>query len=252
VSTTAAVKSPVRIGLLGPNGRMGKQVIALLSSEFQNRAELTALVGKDHSTDGLLACDVVIDFSNPGAVVNLASKIQAKAGGPALVVASTGWTLDQRKVLEAASQFVPMVISSNFSLGVLAFMEILKVASPLLDSLGYLPVIEETHHRHKKDAPSGTALSLQRIISPMAPGGVQTHSVRAGEIVGDHQVSFHGTSDVIRIEHSAQNRDIFARGAIEAALWIVSARTRSENPVAHGMIPAETFFSDFKATQASV
>jgi 4-hydroxy-tetrahydrodipicolinate reductase len=234
------------LGVLGCEGRMGKRVIELAASEFASQAELKALVGRAHSTEVLLDCDVVIDFSNPEAVMNLSSKITIAKKGPALIVASTGWKLDQRKILEDAAQIVPVVMSSNFSLGVLAFLEILKSAAPLLDSLGYLPVITETHHRHKKDSPSGTALSIQRVISPSGPGGVQTHSVRAGEVIGDHQVSYYGTSDILRFEHTAANRDIFARGAIQAALWL--ARKRQADSYFHGMIPVDVFFSDFKAT----
>jgi 4-hydroxy-tetrahydrodipicolinate reductase len=242
------------LGVLGFNGRMGKRVVALLGpepgSEFGHRAELKALVGKNHSTEGLLGCEAVIDFSNPEAAVNLAAKIVAARMGPAVVVASTGWKLDQRKALEGAAAFVPVIMSSNFSLGVLALMEILKAAAPLLDSLGYVPVITETHHRHKKDAPSGTALSLQRTVAPAGPGNVQTHSIRAGEVIGDHQIAYFGPSDVLRFEHSAQNRDIFARGAIEAALWL--ARKRGADPYFRGMIPVDVFFSDLKASKASV
>ena len=109
-------------------------------------------------------------------------------------------------------------------------------------------MITETHHCHKKDAPSGTALSLQRLIAPAGPGNIQTHSVRAGEVIGDHQVSYYGTSDILRFEHSALNRDIFARGAIQAALWL--ARKRGADPYFHGMIPVDVFFSDFKAAKA--
>ena len=240
--------SKTSVGVLGSNGRMGKRVVELISAEFAAHAELKAMVSRDHSTEALLGCDVVIDFSNPEAVVNLAAKITATGKGPALIVASTGWKLDQRKTLEHAAQLVPVIMSSNFSLGVLAFMEILKTAAPLLDSLGYLPVITETHHRHKKDAPSGTALSLQRLIAPAGPGNIQTHSVRAGEVIGDHQVSFYGTSDILRFDHSAQNRDIFARGAIQAALWL--ARKRGADSYFRGMIPVDVFFSDFKAAKA--
>lgn len=242
--------SHTAVGVLGFEGRMGQRVVALLGDEFKTKADLKALVGPTHSTELLMGVETVIDFSSPDAVVNLASKIIAAKKGPALVVASTGWQSDQRTTLERAAQFVPVMISSNFSMGVLAVMEILKTAAPLLESMGYTPVITEAHHRHKKDAPSGTAISLQRIISPENPSGVQTHSTRAGEVIGDHQVSFYGPSDVIRLEHSAQNRDIFARGAIQAALWL--ARRRKGDELFRGIIPVDVFFSDLKAPKASV
>jgi 4-hydroxy-tetrahydrodipicolinate reductase len=242
----------ISVGLIGCDGRMGKRVVALMASEFQKRAELKALIDQNSSPGNQMGCAVVIDFSTPEAGANLASRISAARSGPALVIASTGWTADQRKQLEEASQFVPVLMSSNFSLGVMALHEIIKISAPLLDSLGYKPVITETHHHHKKDAPSGTAFALQRTIQQTlgSSSDIQTHSIRAGEIVGDHQISFFGSSDWIRIEHSAMDRDIFARGAIEAALWL--AERRGKEPAFHGLIPTEVFFSDFKAAQASV
>lgn len=238
------------IGLLGASGRMGVKVAALLAGEYAARAALNAKAGRGQSLENLFSCDAVIDFSLPEAGVALASQISSSGKGPALVVASTGWKLEQRKALEEAARFVPVIASSNFSLGVMALLEILKSASPLLDSLGYVPVITEIHHRHKKDSPSGTALSLQRVISPSGPGTVQTQSIRAGEIIGEHEIAFYGPSDVIQFAHSAKDRDIFARGAIEAALWLTEKRVK--NPAFHGIIPVETFFSDFKAARAPV
>src|SRR5262249_11522389 len=109
---------------------------------------------------------------------------------------------------------------------------------------------------------SGTALSLQRIIAEewteKRTQEVQTHSIRAGEVIGDHEISYFGPSDIIRLEHSAQNRDIFARGAIEAALWLAQKTDRSRDlrtggeTKFSGIIPIDVFFSDLKAAKASV
>lgn len=233
---------------------MGKRVSALLAAEFSSRARLIAEVGRNHSTEGLLDCEVIIDFSSPDAAVNLASKILSAKKGPSFVVASTGWQPHQIKILEEAARYVPVLASANFSLGVMAFMEILKTAAPLLDSLGYKPVLIETHHQHKKDAPSGTALAFQRVWKQATEraGGkeIETHSIRAGEVVGDHRISFYGPSDLICLEHSARNRDIFAHGAIEAALWL--AGRRAKDPTFHGIVPIESFFSDFNRVKASI
>jgi 4-hydroxy-tetrahydrodipicolinate reductase len=227
------------IGLLG-RGRMGKVVESLLKTDYASRVKVSAVVGKDGAMDSLSPSSVVIDFSLPEAVTSFVSAYRSKPNPPALIVASTGWKLDQRKELEAYAALAPVLISSNFSLGVLALMDILKKASPMLEKLGYTPVISETHHRHKKDSPSGTALSLQRVISPAGPGNVQTHSVRAGEIIGDHEVTFYGSADQLTFGHFAQDRSIFARGAIEAALWLAEKRAAG----AKGILSIDTFFSE--------
>ena len=175
-------------------------------------------------------------------MVALARKaLQSTRPLPAFVVASTGWTLDERKVLEELAAKTAVLMSSNFSTGVLALMEILKAASPLLEKLGYSPVLVETHHKHKKDQPSGTALSLQRVIAPAGPGNIPTHSIRAGEIIGAHAVTYYGPGDHIVLGHFAQDRSIFARGAIQAALWLSERKGRPSG----GLIGIDSFFKEF-------
>jgi 4-hydroxy-tetrahydrodipicolinate reductase len=228
-----------RIGVLGAKGRMGRHVRALLEGEFSKKASLSACADQGDSPEPLLECDVVIDFSLPSGMLDLARKaLQASRPLPAFVVASTGWTIDERKVLEELATKTAVLMSSNFSTGVLALMEILKTASPLLEKLGYSPVLVETHHKHKKDHPSGTALSLQRVIAPAGPGNIPTHSIRAGEIVGDHEVTYYGPGDHIVFGHFAQDRSIFARGAIQAALWL------SEKRASGGLIGIDAFFKE--------
>ena len=227
------------VGLLG-RGRMGKVLEALIKTDFATQAQVTSIVGRDGSMESLAPSAVVIDFSLPEAVLSYVSTFKSRPNPPALIVASTGWKLDQRKELEAYSALAPVMISSNFSLGVLAMMDILKKASPMLEKLGYTPVISETHHRHKKDSPSGTALSLQRVIAPAGPGNVQTHSTRAGEVIGDHEVTFFGPADHLTFGHFAKDRAIFARGAIEAALWLAEKRASGTK----GILGIDTFFSE--------
>jgi 4-hydroxy-tetrahydrodipicolinate reductase len=224
------------IGLLG-RGRMGKVVQTLMN---ERELKLVGPIGQGGEFDSLSSCDVVIDFSLPAGVLTFIEKLGTLEKPPALVVASTGWKLEERKLLEAYSKKTPLLVSSNFSMGVLALMEILKTAAPLLEKLGYNPVITETHHTHKKDFPSGTALSLQRVIAPSGPGNVQTHSVRAGEIVGDHEVSFYGPADHLTFGHFAQDRSVFARGAIEAALWLATKRAAGVT----GIASMEAFFRE--------
>jgi 4-hydroxy-tetrahydrodipicolinate reductase len=236
----------IQIGLLGAQGRMGQLVSRLLESEYSTKARLASAPALGQALDPLLATDVVIDFSAPAAMLALAELALKRAGTlPAFAVGSTGWTAEERQKLEPLARKTCVLVASNFSTGVLALIDILKQASPLLEKLGYTPVITEAHHKHKKDAPSGTALSLQRAISPSGPGNVQTHSVRAGEIIGDHEVVFHGPADHITLGHFAQDRSIFARGALDAALWL--AGRRSEGPAAfQGLVGIEKYFEELK------
>jgi 4-hydroxy-tetrahydrodipicolinate reductase len=234
----------IRIAILGSTGRMGKWVAQLVQSEFQAKAQVVAQAGDGDNLDPLLAADVVIDFSAPAAMLALTElALKKSAPLPAFVVGSTGWKLDERRKLEELSEKTPVLMSSNFSTGVLALLDLLKQASPLMEKLGYTPVVVETHHKHKKDAPSGTALSIQRAISPAGPGNVQTHAIRSGEIIGDHEVIFYGPGDHLTFGHFAQDRSIFARGAIDVALWL---ETKRKSP-SKGLTGIEKYFEELKA-----
>jgi 4-hydroxy-tetrahydrodipicolinate reductase len=249
--TKVTTGAPVaRLGLLGGSGRTGQLVRQVLESEFAGRAELVAAPERGQSFAPLRDCDVVIDFAVPEATGALVAEwLAAPAGSmlPALVVGSTGWKLEDSRRLEELARRTPVLMSANFSTGVQALLAVLRAHAPLLDKLGYSPVIVETHHRHKKDAPSGTALSLQRAISPVGPGKVQTHAVRAGEVVGDHEVTFYGPGDHLTFGHIAQDRSIFARGAIEAALWLAERRAQTAPTPVAGTSPVlgmEQFFHE--------
>jgi 4-hydroxy-tetrahydrodipicolinate reductase len=234
-----------RIGLLGAKGRMGQIVSQLIATEYSSKATLHAAPARVDALEPLLACDVVIDFSSPEAMLLLTEAALKQASGslPAFVVGSTGWKLDDRAKLETLAAKTPVLMASNFSTGVMAVIDALKQVAPLLDKLGYKPSIVETHHVHKKDAPSGTALSLQRAISPSGPGNVPVKSIREGEVVGDHEVAFHGPADRIMFGHFAQDRSIFARGAIDVALWLTSLKGQ---PPTGRLIGIEKYFEEFK------
>lgn len=211
----------IQIGLLGAQGRMGEWVDQLILSEYASKAQVTARVSQGEDLTPLLNTQVVIDFSSPQAICALAElALQRKNKLPAFVIGSTGISAEQNRVFEKLSQLTLVLAATNFSTGVMALSEILKQASPMLKKLGYSPVIVETHHVHKKDAPSGTAISLKLAIAPQDPGMIPTHSVRGGEIIGDHEVTFYGKGDHLTLGHFAQDRSIFARGAIDVALWL--------------------------------
>jgi 4-hydroxy-tetrahydrodipicolinate reductase len=239
----------VRVGLLGSQGRMGQLVTSLLHTEFSGKAALAASATRGQSLQPLLDCEVVIDFSLPQAMLLLArDALERPDPLPALVVGSTGWKLDDRRVLEELAQRTPVLMASNFSTGVMALVDILKQAAPLLDKLGYKPSIVETHHVHKKDAPSGTALSLQRAIAPGGPGNVPIQSIREGEVIGDHEVTFQGKADRITFGHFAQDRSIFARGAIQAAIWLSGQRG---HPSSGRLIGIEKYFEELKKASSA-
>lgn len=233
------------IGLLGSQGRMGTRVSHLLDGEFAKVARLTAHANQGDPLEDLLKTDVVIDFSSPSGMATLARKAM-KVGGPlpAFVVGSTGWKPEEHEALEVLATQAPVLVSFNFSTGILLLAEILKTASPLFSKLGYTPVIVETHHCHKKDSPSGTALLLQRSIQENSSQPIQTHSIRAGEIIGDHAVNYYGPADTITLSHHAMDRTIFARGAIDVALWLAK-KYRGDRGL-KGFIEIESFFQDLK------
>lgn len=158
--------------------------------------------------------DVAIDFSLPeGFDALLAECVQRDAG---LVSGTTGLSGPQRSALAKAGESIPVVWASNFSVGVVVMEDLLKRAAAALPE--WQVDIVETHHVHKKDAPSGTALSLARAIAAVAGREPEIRSRREGEVVGEHVVGFSGPGERIELRHLAGDRDIFARGALEAAV----------------------------------
>lgn len=239
----------ISIGLVGASGRMGQWITRLLEGDYsQKGAALTAKMNRSEQLDqtlpALFQSEVVIDFSLPETMSEVIKAMLAsqKPLLPSFVIGSTGWEAHQSVLTELAKHTL-VLQSSNFSLGVLAFQRILKSANPILSKLGYTPVLTETHHIHKKDAPSGTAITLQKIINPENPSQVQTHAIRAGEIIGTHDVTFYSSGDRISLTHSAQDRSVFARGALECALWI--AKMKRENHAATGAVAIDRFLDSF-------
>ncbi len=241
------MSAPVRVAVLGAQGRMGTLVCALLEKEFSGQARVEVRADKGTPPEAALASDLVIDFSLPEAMKPVAQAARAAAAKgqalPAFVIGSTGWKIDDRRELEELAKLTPALMSSNFSTGVMVLLDVLRQVSPVLDKLGYTPVVHEVHHRHKKDSPSGTAISIQRAISPAGPGNVHTTAVRAGEVIGDHEATFYGAADKLVFGHFAQDRSIFARGAIQAGLWLAS-KPRGPQP---GLLGIDSYYQELKA-----
>jgi 4-hydroxy-tetrahydrodipicolinate reductase len=123
-------------------------------------------------------------------------------------------------VIEKTAKSVPIVFASNFSVGVNALFALTRRAAEILGP-GFKPEIVETHHTQKKDAPSGTAKTLGEILKQAGKSDVPIQSIREGDVVGEHTVTFIGPSERLELTHRAGSREIFARGALRAAEWVV-------------------------------
>ncbi|MGC2872233.1 4-hydroxy-tetrahydrodipicolinate reductase [Ihubacter sp. rT4E-8] len=177
--------------------------------------------------------DVVIDFSHPDALPSIVSYLSAKGGQVGVVFATTGFSKEDADQIRRLSEKVPVIKSSNFSYGINAMGRIVSFAAPLLTGCSDIEIVEK-HHRMKTDAPSGTALMLADACDPeerhprlcgregetKRRDEIGIHSVRAGTIFGEHSVLFAMKDEVIEIRHTAFSKKIFAKGAIEAALWL--------------------------------
>jgi 4-hydroxy-tetrahydrodipicolinate reductase len=218
----------MKIALLG-YGKMGRLVedIALREGwEIGPKLDIHNNEGGRGITPAAMAgVDVAIEFSQPEAVL---SNIEAAAQtGTNLVVGTTGWTRQRSKVERLVlDSRIGLVYGANFSLGMNLFFQIIAYSAELIGSVPqYDAYISEEHHRAKKDAPSGTALSLLDMIRPHIKNpDLGIASTRAGWIPGTHIIGFDSESDSIILEHRARNRQGFAEGAILAARWIAGKK----------------------------
>ena len=238
--------APIKVAIAGALGRMGQALAAVVAAD--PALELVARFDRPDATgeglvsvaEALAAAQVVIDFTSPEASAALAA--QAAGKGVAVVVGTTGLAPDHiRRIGEAATR-VPIVRAGNFSLGINMLMGLVAQAARALPQEIYDIEIFEAHHRHKVDAPSGTALmlgeaaakgrgqELARVwrrgrdgITGARPMGEIGFSVlRGGGIIGDHSVTFAGPEETLTLSHSGLDRGLFARGAVAAARWVAS------------------------------
>lgn len=184
------------------------------------------------------ACDAVIDFSLPQATLPLI-QLAAKASKP-VILGTTGHSAEQKEEILRQAEPIPLVWAKNFSVGVNLLFFLTEKAASILDA-SYNPEIVEMHHRHKVDAPSGTAVGLLEIIRQarrLNPDSVRhgregitgvrpdeeigMHALRGGDVVGDHTVHFIGAGERLELTHRGSDRVIYARGAIRAARWALS------------------------------
>ncbi|OLF75466.1 4-hydroxy-tetrahydrodipicolinate reductase [Maricaulis sp. W15] len=254
--------SPIRTTVLGPTGRLGSAICrALLDSpDFTLagavvRSESPA-VGEDIGAwlggepvgcraetaleHAVHEAQIVIDASLPSMTIAAAERL-ASLGGPALITGVTGFNRDQNRRLDACTDRIALLTAGNFSLGV-AVTETLVREAARLPAEAWDIEVHETHHKRKADAPSGTALMLARAAAatrgetleniatwsregttgPRKPGSIGFAVSRGGSVVGEHSVRFLAELEEITISHRALDRSIFARGALEAARWMVN------------------------------
>jgi 4-hydroxy-tetrahydrodipicolinate reductase len=206
-----------RILLIGANGRMGQAISDAIKS-FPELAIARGCARGENIADKMNDVDVAIDVSHPDATNELCAA--AVKGKVALVIGTTGHSPEERAVIERAAQSVPVVLASNFSIGVNALFSLTRAAAKILGDEFSVSVVE-THHTKKKDAPSGTAKTIAEILRKEGRAEVPIESIREGDVVGEHTVIFAGPREQIELKHRAGSREFFARGALHTADWIV-------------------------------
>lgn len=238
-----------RIGLIGAGGRMGRTIAGVI--ETTDGAEIAGGVDRP-GTSGEIApglaiiaqaavlagqCDVLVDFSSPAALPeNLAA---ARAAGTPIMIGTTGLEAEHHALIDLAAREVAVLQAANTSLGVNLIGYLVRETAARLGPDWDIEVLE-MHHRHKVDAPSGTGLFLGNaaaegrgvdlaqvsdrvrdgITGARQEGHIGFAVMRGGSVAGDHQVVFAGEGERIEIGHRAETREIFARGAVKAALWL--------------------------------
>ena len=210
--------SPVRVLLVGATGRMGKTVFNLAQNDREIEIVARCDLG-DPIDQAMKNCDVAIDFSHATAIDEICRAASQHA--KPLVIGTTGHSPQQLRIIEETTHSVPVVFASNFSVGVNVLFSLARKAVELLGS-DFRAEIVETHHKMKKDAPSGTAKTLAEILKAgrKSESEIPIQSIREGDIVGEHSVIFSGPAERLELTHRAASREIFARGALRAAKCI--------------------------------
>jgi len=221
----------LKVAVSGCQGRMGQRISQLVEEDAE--AELFSLLEhKDHpkasekvfdmdiSTEpsSIKGADVLIEFTLPdGTIQNLKAAVEQNVK---MVIGTTGFSEEQVKDIHEAAKKIPIVFASNMSVGVNILFKLTQMAAEKTGQ-NYTINMSETHHVHKKDAPSGTAKTLAEIAEKASNQKVENvESIREGEVIGDHSVVFESGEDIITVSHHAKNRDIFAKGSIIAAKYL--------------------------------
>ena len=255
--------SKIKIAVAGCLGRMGQEI----TNQILKNKKLSFVGGFEHKSHPMLnkkfseitninsdhvitsnsekiikSADILIDFTIPDStILNLKKAVLGKT---AVVIGTTGINSFQKKKIIDYSKKIPILMSSNMSIGVNLLFSLVKKTASILKDIDYDIEISETHHKHKIDAPSGTALSLgeyvadgrgvnlnkksvmdrTKINTKRKTGEIGFSVTRGGEVAGEHTVSFIGTNDRIELTHKALDRSIFVKGAIEASIFLANKK----------------------------
>jgi 4-hydroxy-tetrahydrodipicolinate reductase len=210
----------VRVLLIGAAGRMGKTISDLAKGDREIEVTEQCDLG-DPVEPAVKNCDVAIDFSHPDAIAEICGA--ALQHRKPVIVGTTGHSKEQRRLIEKTAQSLPVVFASNFSVGVNVLFWLTRKAAEQLGADFHEEIIE-THHKMKKDAPSGTAKTLAEVLkaAKKTQSEIPIQSIREGDVVGEHTVVFSGPAECLELTHRAAGREIFARGALRAAKWIIT------------------------------
>ena len=227
-----------KIAITGSNGRMGRALIRAVKinpnvsqGPMLNRGDDINLVLKDF--------DVLIDFTRPEATLNTLSICQN--AGKAMVIGTTGFSDEALKIIDQASSDIPIVFAPNMSVGVNLTLKLLETTAKVIGTDANIEIVE-AHHRHKVDAPSGTALKMGEVIAnalgrnlsecavygregteqPRDKQTIGFSSIRGGDVVGEHSVTFFMEGERVEITHKASSRMTYANGAIKACQWLTN------------------------------
>jgi len=245
-----------KIAVIGAAGRMGRRITALAAeneafeivcaTEYSGSPDLGMDAGQlagvgaigVELTDELVGDkpDVAIDFSLPDGTMKFLGP--CREAGIAMVIGTTGLTAEQEAEILAAAETIPIVKAGNYSMGITLLCKLVATAAQALGE-DYDIEITETHHRFKKDAPSGTAIMLAKSICqatakdydelsvhgrqgdcPRKPDEIGMHAIRLGDTIGEHTISFGSLGETVTLGHSAHTRDTFVRGALHAGQWL--------------------------------
>ena len=227
-----------KIAINGSNGRMGKALIEAVKLN-PNVSEGSILNRGDDIKRVLKDFDVLIDFTRPEATLDALSICQS--AGKAMVIGTTGFSDDALKVIDQASSDIPIVFAPNMSVGVNLTLKLLETTAKVIGADSNIEIVE-AHHRHKVDAPSGTALKMGEVIAnalgrdlsecavygregkeePRDRQTIGFSSIRGGDVVGEHTVTFFMEGERVEITHKASSRMTYANGAVKASQWLTN------------------------------
>ena len=227
-----------KIAITGSNGRMGQALIEAVKLN-PNVSQGSILNRGDDIKRVLKDFDVLIDFTRPEATLDALSICQS--AGKAMVIGTTGFSDDALKVIDQASSDIPIVFAPNMSVGVNLTLKLLETTAKVIGADSNIEIVE-AHHRHKVDAPSGTALKMGEVIANAlgrdlsecavygregkeGPRDRQTigfSSIRGGDVVGEHTVTFFMEGERVEITHKASSRMTYANGAVKASQWLTN------------------------------